>query len=86
MSKRTVVWDKSAETELGNIWFASGQSERITEASYEIDRDLRDDAERHGSPLAEGLFVIERPPSRAAFVISAEDMLVRVVSLSIVRV
>ncbi len=85
MNRRTVVWDKSAEIELGNIWFACGKSEKITKASYEIDRDLRDDAAGNGSPLAEGLFVIERPPLRAVFVIQADDMLVRVLSLSVVR-
>ena len=85
MRKWTVVWEKSAETKLGDIWFAVGQIPRITEASYEIDRDLKSDPMRHGSPLSEGLFVIERPPLRAVFVLSEEDMLVRVLSLSVVQ-
>lgn len=86
MSKWTVAWDKSAESNLGNIWFATGQSQKVTEASFEIDRDLRSDPMRHGSPLSEGLLVIERPPLRAVFVVSEDDRLVRVLSLSIVRI
>ncbi len=85
MTKRTVVWDKLAENELGSIWLGSGRSMKITQASYEIDRDLKNDAETNGSPLAEGLWVIERPPLRAVFVIQSDDMLVRVLSLAMVR-
>lgn len=85
MTKRTVVWDKLAENELASIWLGSGQSQSVTQASYAIDRDLTKDAERYGSPLVEGLMVIERPPLRAVFVIEPDDMLVRVLSLAIVR-
>jgi hypothetical protein len=85
MTTRTVVWIQSAEAELATIWLAAGRSEAVTIGSYEIDRDLRLDAERNGTPLAEGLFVIERPPLRAVFEIKHEDNLVRVVSLSVVK-
>ncbi len=84
MTKRTVVWIESAEAELATIWLAAGRSEQVTIASYEIDRDLRIDAEKYGTPLSEGLFVIERRPLRAVFEIKAQDNLVRVVSLSAV--
>jgi hypothetical protein len=85
MTKRTVVWVASAERELGEIWFACGHSPKVNQASYQIDRDLRDDAIRHSYPLAEGLRVIERPPLRAVVELSDPDMLVRVLSLSVVR-
>ena len=84
MNRRTVVWLKSAESELASIWLAAGRSEQVTKALYEIDRDLRDDAEQSGTPLSEGLWVIERKPLRAVFEIKDQDKLVRVVSLSVV--
>lgn len=86
MIKWTVVWEESAEIMLGNIWFGTGQSPKVTEASYQIDKALNIDPRRHGNPLAEGLWVVERPPLRAVFTISEEDRLVRVLSLSIVRI
>ena len=52
MTTWTVVWIQSAEAELATIWLAAGRSEAVTIASYEIDRDLRMDAERNGTPLA----------------------------------
>ncbi|MCO8120105.1 hypothetical protein NHH03_00025 [Stieleria sp. TO1_6] len=85
MTKRTVVWVASAERELGEIWFACGRSPKINKASHQIDRDLRDDAILHSDPLAEGLRVIERTPLRAVVELNEADMLVRVLSLSVVR-
>ncbi len=85
MTKRTVIWVASAERELGEIWFACGHSPKVNQASYQIDRDLRSDAVRNTDPLSEGLRVIERRPLRAVVEISDADMLVRVLSLSVVR-
>lgn len=79
------MWLKSAESELATIWLAAGRSEQVAKASYEIDRDLRVDAEKHGTPLSEGLWVIERSPLCAVFELMDEDRLVRVVSLAIVK-
>lgn len=86
MTKWTVVWEESAEINLGNIWFGAGQSPKVVEASYQVDKALSDDPHRHAMPLAEGLMVIERPPLRAVFTVSDDDRLVRVLSLSIVRI
>jgi hypothetical protein len=86
MTEWTVVWEESAEIKLGNIWFGTGQSPKVTEASHQVDKALKADPHRHGKALAEGLMVIERPPLRAIFTISDDDRLVRVLSLSIVRV
>ncbi|MCO8123619.1 hypothetical protein NHH03_17875 [Stieleria sp. TO1_6] len=85
MTKRTVVRVASAKRELGEIWFACGRSPKVNKASHQIDRDLRDDAIQHSNPLAEGLRVIERPPLRAVFELNDADMLVRVLSLAVVR-
>lgn len=82
MSGRTVVWLKAAESDLASIWLASSRAESVTRASYEIDRDLRADAELNGTPLSEDLWVIERRPLRAVFEIKVDDRLVRVVSLA----
>ena len=86
MTNWTVVREESAEIKLGNIWFGTGQSPKVTEASHQVDKALKADPHRHGKALAEGLMVIERPPLRAIFTISGDDRLVRVLSLSIVRV
>ena len=86
MTKWTVVWEESAEIQLGNIWFGTGQSPKVTEASHQVDKALKADPHRHGRALAEGLMVIERPPLRAIFTVSDSNGLVRVLSLSIVRV
>ena len=86
MTRWTVVWEESAEVMLGNIWLGTGQSQQVTEASHKIDEALKEDPHRHGKPLAEGLLVIERPPLRAVFTISDDDRMVRVLSLSIVRI
>ena len=59
MSKWTVVWEESAEIDLGNIWFGAGKSPKVTEASHQIDKALKADLHRNVKPLAEGLFVIE---------------------------
>ena len=53
--------------------------------SHQIDKVLKADPHRNGKPLTEGLFVIERPPLRAVFTASDDDRMVRVLSLSIVR-
>ena len=86
MTKWTVVWEESAEIKLGNIWFGTGQSSKVTEASHQVDKALKTDPHRYGKALVEGLMVIERPPLRAIFTISDDDRLVRVLSLSLVRV
>lgn len=86
MTKWTVVWEKSSEVKLGSIWFGAGQSPKVTDASYQIDKALGKDPHRHGKPLSEGLWVIERPPLRAVYTVSDEDRLVRVLGLSIVRI
>ena len=85
MSEWTVVWEESAEVKLGNIWFGAGKSPKVTEASHQIDKALKADPHQNGKPLAEGLFVIERPPLRAVFTASDDDRMVRVLSLSIMR-
>jgi hypothetical protein len=86
MSRWTVVWEESAEIMLGNIWLGTGHSPKVTESSYQIDKVLTIDPYRNGKPLVEGLWVIESPPLRAIFTISEEDRLVRVLSLSVVRI
>ena len=79
---RTVVWVKSADDELATFWLATGRSEVITKASYQIEHDLRTDASGNSSDLTEGLYVIERGPLRAVPEINEGDRLVRVLKLS----
>ncbi len=72
MIKWTVVWEESAALSQGNIWFGTGQSSTVTEASYQIDKAMKEDPRTHGSPLSEGLWVVERPPFRVVFTVSDE--------------
>jgi hypothetical protein len=80
---RTVVWLPSAEKALAAIWLDTERNEAVTEASYQIDRDLHTDAELNGTPLREGLWVIQRTPLRAVYEIIEADRLVRVVNLGL---
>ncbi len=73
MTRRTVVWIPSAEKELADIWLVAKLRDHVTAAVNAIDSALSDDAEKFGSPLAEGLFAINERPIRVLFEILDED-------------
>lgn len=81
MTRRTVVWVTDAETELTDIWLASGSRDRVTSASHRIDIALGENAESIGHPLAEGMIAYDEPPLRVLFEILDDDRLVRILKV-----
>jgi len=54
----TVTWTKSADRDLGELWIASTDRSGASAASFKIDQILRDDPDRKGNEVAEGLRAI----------------------------
>ena len=55
MNRYTVVWVKSAEDELVELWIASSDRSAVAAATHEIDRQLTTDPALKGEFLREGL-------------------------------
>jgi mRNA-degrading endonuclease RelE of RelBE toxin-antitoxin system len=49
--KYTVVWLPSAEDRLTRLWLDAKDRQAVTESADRIDRELRNDAHRKGTPL-----------------------------------
>lgn len=81
MTRYTVVWIKSVEDRLFELWMTSDQKVAITKATHLIDTTLADDAQLKGGSLAEGLRYLIVEPIRVAFVINEPDRIVEVVSV-----
>jgi mRNA-degrading endonuclease RelE of RelBE toxin-antitoxin system len=79
MNRYTVVWVKSAEDELVEIWIASSERNAIAAATHEIDRQLATDPASKGEPLNEGLRAIHIAPLRAIYSVSDDDRIVEIV-------
>ena len=82
MTRYTVVWVRSVEDELVEIWLADNDRNAITSATHAIDRELGVDADSKGEDLAEGLRSINIPPLRVIFTVSTDDRLVEVVRVA----
>ncbi len=54
MTRYTVVWVRSAEDELVEIWLKGDDREEVTAATNAIERELREDAVWKGEELSEG--------------------------------
>jgi hypothetical protein len=79
----SVDWAPEARSQLAAIWIQHvSQRQAITAAQARLDRLLAADPWQHGSPLAEGLYVIHVPPLRAVYEVSDPDRLVEVVSVN----
>ena len=81
MSRYTVVWVPSAERELGEIWLASSDRERVTLASNTIDARLREHTEAMSIEIAEGLRGLEIAPLRILFEVLSNDAMVRILKV-----
>lgn len=82
MNRYTVVWLKSAEDELVELWIASSDRSAVAAAIHEIDRQLTIDPIRNGVPVAEGLRALNVPPVRVLYSVSHDD---RIVEVTVVR-
>jgi mRNA-degrading endonuclease RelE of RelBE toxin-antitoxin system len=78
MMRYTVVWLKSADDELVELWLSASDRSAITAATLEVDRQLAVDASSKGEPLSEGLRAFSIPPLRVIFAVNEDDRLVEV--------
>lgn len=81
MSRHTVVWVFSAESELAEIWLAAADREDVSLATSSIENVLGERAAQAGEEVAEGLFGIDCPPLRALYEILSEELTVRVLKV-----
>jgi mRNA-degrading endonuclease RelE of RelBE toxin-antitoxin system len=77
----TVVWLKSAERELTEIWLAAEDRSMVTDAASEIDRRLRVQPEREGESRDSGQRILLIAPLGVTFEVLSADRLVRVLDV-----
>lgn len=80
--RHTVTWTAEASDQLTGIWLAAAAPIDVTDAADRLDQILRNDPDRAGEDLEFcRTMVIE--PLEFAFVISPQDRLVRVISVTL---
>jgi hypothetical protein len=77
----SVDWSDSILDALAAIWTAALDRQAVTRAEATIHFLLGTNPYANGTLVSEGLYAIEVPPLRALFEISAEQQVVKVVSL-----
>jgi hypothetical protein len=76
----TVVWWPVAEAQLARLWVQATDRQAVTDASNRIDRVLRDDPDKKGTP--QGRFrVLTVHPLMVLFHVDPGDCMVRVISV-----
>ena len=78
MTRYTVVWVRSAQDELAELWLSASDRNVITAAARAIDEELSEDVSIKGSDLSEGLQSLFAPPLKAIFTVSDDDRMVEV--------
>ncbi|MEX0712682.1 MAG: type II toxin-antitoxin system RelE/ParE family toxin [Pirellulales bacterium] len=78
MTRYSVVWPKSAQHELADLWLSAQDRGAVTAAADEIDRQLAEDAPDKGVELSEGMRAFFAPPLRVLFAVRNEDRVVEV--------
>ena len=84
MTKYTVAWDPSCESDLADFWLTVADPQQITRAANEIDSLLQSRPSELGVDLHEGLRVISVPPLKAVYSVSDDDRLVQVWQIKLV--
>lgn len=74
-------WEASARNTLATIWIKATNRRAVTAAQARMDRLLATDPLRNGTPLSEGLYVLEVHPLRAVYEIDDTHKTVKVVSV-----
>jgi len=82
MNRYTVVWVKSAEDELVELWLASSDRTAVAAATHEIDRQLTTGPALKGESVKEGLRALNVPPVRVLYSVNDHD---RIVEVALVR-
>ena len=78
MTRYTVVWHRDAREDLARLWIDATDRNALTAAAHQIDIALREDADRKGTELSEGLRQLIAGPIRVLFVVREADRLVDV--------
>ncbi len=78
MTRYSVVWVRSAQDELTELWLNAPDRNAVTTAAHAIDQELREDAPVKGSELSEGLRSLFTPPLKAIFTVRDDDRIVEV--------
>ena len=78
MTCYTVVWVRSAQDELAELWLNAPNRNAVTTAAHAIDEQLAEDASINGTELSEGLRSLFAPPLRAIFSVREDDRIVEV--------
>jgi hypothetical protein len=81
----TVAWLRDAVDELTAIWLVDDDRRAVTDAAGVIDRELALDAMAKGTPLSEGLRVLESGPLRVIFSVDEADRVVVVARLRLLK-
>jgi plasmid stabilization system protein ParE len=74
----TVVWLRDASNDLADIWTAAADRRAVTDAADRIEHLLSTQPDRVGTPLREGLMVLEVGPLRVIWTMSEADRKVEV--------
>jgi plasmid stabilization system protein ParE len=83
MPKYTVVWRRSAISELAEIRVEAANRNAIAQATRIIDRELGTNPKSAGRELSEGLRVLVEPPLRILYVCKDDDRVVEVVRIKL---
>ena len=78
MIRYTVVWLRSAQGELAELWISAANRNAVTAAANLIDVELSEDAATKGIPLSEGLRQFLASPLRILFPVDEGDRVVEV--------
>ena len=73
MTRYTVVWVRSAQGELVELWMNAPNRDAVTIATHAIDQELGQDAPAKGAALSEGLRSFSAPPLKAIFTVREDD-------------
>jgi hypothetical protein len=80
MSRYTVVWSRSAKTQLAELWLNNPAiREEITKAADQIDRTLAQAPESLGIVVSPRARLVVHPPLSALFLVFENDRQVRVI-------
>lgn len=78
MTRYTVVWSKSAQDELADIWLHSTDRRHVSGATREVDKQMSEYALAKGVDLSEGLRAHFVAPLRVIYWVREDDRVVEI--------
>ncbi len=79
--KYTVVWQATAENDLGEIWLRAADQQAVADAADHLESVLRKDPERLSTQPVGVFHDVELPPLAMRFHVSKADLRVTVISV-----